>query len=278
VHADPTSLDDKRSPRLGDVWRDWDGQVTPDAAAPKRLFFALVLGSLLVAIGASLLGWYMVTPRLAEWHPAAPAALLTVLAALLLLLALAIGVLTVPLLMNWRQGRRAVAISRRILSLVEQRAFGLGRLLSINSDRVAHAFIRTNNALVRLACRHARPDQVLLLLPRCLSKQQLDQAKTWARSRGVEVAIVAGGEQARQHIQEKRPGLVIGVACERDLLSGIRDVRRRISVLGIPNRRPQGPCRDTEIDLLELDAALDFSVGSIATHASATAETVEVTR
>ncbi len=260
------------------MWRDWDGDVTPDAAAPTRLFFALVLGSFLVAVGASILSWYMVTPRLAEWHAVAPNVLLTMLAALLLLLAVAIAVLTVPLLMNWRQSHRTVAISRGILSLVAQRAFGLGRLLSINSDRVAHAFIRTNNALVRLAWGHATPDQVLLLLPRCLSKQQLDQAKTWARSRGVEVAIVAGGEQARQHIREKRPGLVIGVACERDLLSGIRDVRRRISVLGIPNRRPQGPCRDTEIDLLELEAALDFSVGSIATHASATAETAEVTR
>jgi uncharacterized protein len=278
VHADPSSPDDKRGPRLGDVWRDWDGRVTPDAAAPKRLFFALVLGFLVVSVGASLLSWYMVTPRLAEWHPAAPAILLTVLAALLLLFALAVGGLTVPLLMSWPQGQRASAISQRVLSMVEQGAFWLGRLLSIDPDRVAHAFIRTNNALIRLAHQRATPDQVLLLLPRCLSKQQLEQARTTARSRGVEVAIVAGGEQARLHIQEKRPSLVIGVACERDLMSGIRDVRRRIAVLGIPNRRPEGPCRDTQIDLSELEAALDFSAGSLSTRAAAAGETAEVTR
>jgi hypothetical protein len=54
--------------------------------------------------------------------------------------------------------------------------------------------------------------------------------------------------------------VVIGVACERDLLSGIRDVRHKLSVLGITNTRPNGPCRDTQIDLAELEGALDLCV------------------
>jgi hypothetical protein len=53
---------------------------------------------------------------------------------------------------------------------------------------------------------------------------------------------------------------VIGVACERDLLSGIRDVRHKLSVLGIANTRPNGPCRDTQINLAELEATLDLCV------------------
>jgi hypothetical protein len=132
--------------------------------------------------------------------------------------------------------------------------------LSINKDRLAHAFIRTNNALVRLAPQGIAPQRALILLPRCLRKEQIDQARTLASTRGVEVALVAGGEQARQRIRERRPSVVIGVACERDLLSGIRDVRHKLSILGIANTRPNGPCLDTQIDLTELEAALDLCV------------------
>jgi len=263
---------------LGDVWRDWDGRATPDAAAPKRLFFALLLGLCAVAVGASLSFWYMVSPRLAQWHAAAPAVLLVLLAFLLVLLGLAVAALTMMLLANWPRSTHASSFARRILAMVELGVFWLGRVLSVNTDRLAHAFIRTHNTLVRLDPQGTTPDRVLVLLPRCLRKDQLDQARISARFRGVQVAIVAGGEQARQHIQEKRPSRVIGVACERDLLSGIRDVRCRISVLGIPNRRPDGPCRNTHINLAELEEALDACVCPSATYRASSVEAVEVTR
>jgi hypothetical protein len=42
--------------------------------------------------------------------------------------------------------------------------------------------------------------------------------------------------------------MIIGVACERDLTSGIQD-SFPIPVFGILNKRPHGPCFDTDIDL-----------------------------
>lgn len=260
MHADPNTPEKERSPKLGDEWRDWDGHDTPDTAAPKRLFFALIMGFLLITVGASLFSWYLVAPRLAEWHAAAPTILLVLLAALLTGLSIAIGLVAVMLLASWPRSTRASLLAHRVLALVERGVFWLGRILAINKDRLAHAFIRTNNALVRLAPHGIAPQRVLILLPRCLRKDQLAQAMTLADTRGVEVAVVAGGEQARQHIREKRPSMVIGVACERDLLSGIRDVRHRLSVLGIANTRPDGPCRNTQIDLAELETALDVCV------------------
>jgi hypothetical protein len=252
-------LDGERSPKLGDEWRDWDGNnAPPNAAAPKRLFFAIIIGYLVVTVAASLLSWYLVAPRLAEWHAAAPGLLLFLLVILLSMLGIALALVALMLVAGWPRGSRASSLARRILALVERRVFGLGRILSIDKDRLAHAFIRTNNALVRLAPQGVEPQRVLILLPRCLCKEQLVQARSLASERGVEVAIVAGGEQARQRIWAKRPSLVIGVACERDLLSGIRDVRHRLSVLGIPNTRPKGPCRETQIDLTELEGALDL--------------------
>lgn len=42
--------------------------------------------------------------------------------------------------------------------------------------------------------------------------------------------------------------MIIGVACERDLTSGIQD-SYPIPVYGILNSRPNGPCIDTDVDL-----------------------------
>jgi hypothetical protein len=242
------------------------------------LFFALSAGFLVIAAAASFLSWYMVTPRLLQWYPGAPAILLVLLALLLVLLGVALGILAIMLLTGWPRSARASWLARQILAMVEVRVFWLGGFLAIDKDRLAHAFVRINNILVRLDPRGAAPDHVILLLPRCLGKEQLEQARDLARSSGVEVAIVGGGEQARQRIQEKRPRLVIGVACERDLLSGIRDVRGQISVLGIPNRRPEGPCRNTQIDLEELKSALDSCVRPAFVYASSVTDPIEVTR
>ena len=260
MHVDANPFEGESSPKLGDEWRDWDGHATPDAAAPKRLFFAIIVGYLIVTVAASLLSWYLVAPRLAEWHSAAPGVLLVGLAIVLTALGVALALVALMLVANWPRSARASWLARRLLAVVERRVFGLACILSINKDRLAHAFIRTNNALVRLALQRVAPQRVLILLPRCLRKDQLVQARSLASQHGVEVAIVAGGEQARQRIWEKRPILVIGVACERDLLSGIRDVPHRLSVFGIPNTRPHGPCRETQIGLTELECALDLCV------------------
>lgn len=266
VGANANVSDGERQPKLGDEWRDWDGNATPDSAAPKRLFFALIAGVLLLAAGASLLSCYLVAPRLLEWSRAAPRVLFAVLASLVAALSIAFGLVALMLLANWPRSKRASRLARHLIALADRPVFWLGRVLSIDRDRLAHAFISTHNCLVRLSPEDIEPQRVLILLPRCLRNEQLEQARALARAREVEVAVVAGGEQARQRIRETRPNLVIGVACERDLLSGIRDVRHRLAVLGISNTRPHGPCRETQIDLDDLKGALDLCVHGGRTH------------
>jgi hypothetical protein len=56
-------------------------------------------------------------------------------------------------------------------------------------------------------------------------------------------------------IVEKRPKLVIAVACERDLTSGIKDCYP-LPVIGILNDRPNGPCFNTNVDLVKIEQAL----------------------
>jgi hypothetical protein len=50
-----------------------------------------------------------------------------------------------------------------------------------------------------------------------------------------------------------RPKAIIAIACERDLLSGFVEVNPRIRVVGVPNERPEGPCKNTVIDKSELE-------------------------
>ena len=72
------------------------------------------------------------------------------------------------------------------------------------------------------------------------------------------VVTADGGEEARKAVREHQPTIILAVACERDLTSGIRDIAGKIPVLAIPNKRPQGPCKNTCIRIRQLEEALSL--------------------
>jgi hypothetical protein len=107
----------------------------------------------------------------------------------------------------------------------------------------------------------------LILLPHCLQnhecpvritgdvenckacgKCKIKDLVALSRRYHVPVSVATGGTLARRIVVEKRPHVIIGVACERDLTSGIQD-SYPIPVFGILNHRPFGPCYDTDVDL-----------------------------
>ena len=71
------------------------------------------------------------------------------------------------------------------------------------------------------------------------------------------IFVATGGTLARKIIIDNKPKAVIAVAYERDLTSGVRDIRK-IPVLGVFNSRPNGPCIDTNIDINEVEKAINF--------------------
>ncbi len=112
-----------------------------------------------------------------------------------------------------------------------------------------------------------RPEDVLVLLPHCIQsstcKQELAEGlsnclgcggckvgelSNVLASTGVKAAVVRGGTSARQVVQSTRPKIILAVACERELESGIKDVGS-IPVVGIINDRPFGPCKNTSVDV-----------------------------
>ena len=78
-----------------------------------------------------------------------------------------------------------------------------------------------------------------------------------ASEQGARFVVATGGEEARAAVREQRPGAVFAVACERDLVEGLRDVLPRFLVQGLSNRRPEGPCRNSEIDLPAAKALME---------------------
>ncbi len=77
------------------------------------------------------------------------------------------------------------------------------------------------------------------------------------KGRDYKVFTAAGGEEARVAIRQYRPTTILAIACERDLMGGIKDVADKIPVIAVPNKRPEGPCKNTDFALNELDEALE---------------------
>lgn len=252
---------------LGDEWTDWDGNNERATATGRALFLGF---SAIVTVGmglAALLFVYLVSPRLAMWHASLPAIAWTLagLFALVATIWFALFALTAA------TGRRMAGSPHRLKPLFDavfNGTFQVARCFGISRDRMGHSFVRVSNAVSRALKRKSRRENLMILLPRCLSKEQLRDINALKERYPLTVHTVSGGELARKKVKELKPTAIIGVACERDLVSGIRDVGNRFSVIGIPNQRPQGPCKETLIDMQELIDAIEFFVGPPATPAA----------
>ncbi len=242
---------------LGDEWLDWrEDSAETEIREGKRTFLTISLAILIGFISLIFLFWYLILPRF-ELYGRSWATFLTiavVLAAVFLIL------WYILLLFSLFSRNSYLSICLRkgtnlFLTLLPLSMKLAGRF-GISRDRVGHSFIRVSNRLVNNAVGDG---QVLALLPRCLTRELKEKTKEICAAYPDVVAYTApGGTVARKIICETKPRAIIAVACERDLVSGIQDIAPKIPVIGIPNSRPKGPCRDTRIDLLEFESALDF--------------------
>jgi hypothetical protein len=120
-------------------------------------------------------------------------------------------------------------------------------------DWVEHAAIDVYNTLAERRGRRVGKGELLVLIPRCLSKQALDGVLEIAGRYEVPVFVATRGQLARRVIRERRPRAVVAVACERDMMTGLRDVAGKLPVLGLTMQLPNGPCRDAAIDLGQME-------------------------
>lgn len=238
----------------------------PSGAPRKRVFIFLLLVLCLVLLILAFLLWYVPYVGLSAIHPSMPVVLGVVLgAAVCFILG---GALT--LVFTIIRGKN-LFFNRRIRGAVVRFLFPLlvvlGRCFRIRKDQIRRSFVAINNQLVLAECGRVRPQKLLILLPHCLQfhecrvritadvanckrcgKCRIKELVELAERYGVAVSVATGGTLARRIVVQKKPDLIIGVACERDLTSGIQD-SYPIPVFGIFNRRPHGPCFDTDVDI-----------------------------
>lgn len=150
----------------------------------------------------------------------------------------------------------------------------LGAFLRNKKERFQLFIIELNNRLVRM--QGLKTKKILLLLPHCLQINECDiritndifNCKRCGRceikdlidiavKNDLKLFVATGGNLARRIVKDERPEAIVAVACERDLSSGIAD-SYPLPVLGIPNKRPYGPCFNTQVSLEEVKKAIEF--------------------
>lgn len=77
----------------------------------------------------------------------------------------------------------------------------------------------------------------------------------------VPLFVASRGRYARQMLAQRRPKAVVAVACERDLVSGIHDVAGRLPVLATTLTLPDGPCKNTDLSVADLERQVRKLIG-----------------
>jgi hypothetical protein len=240
--------------RLGHEWDEWDGRPLPnrgDYDSSPALFFAWSAAALVGSFAVAALALYLLGPRLALLHPSIPTGLRLALA----IAAAVCGVWWGILLLSYGMGRTLLPERLaergpflRLMRLTSRMAQRFGR-----RDWVENAAVKVYNSLAVLRRRKVGTGELLLLIPRCLSKETLDGVLGVAGRYGVPVFVATRGQLARRVIRERRPRAVVAVACERDMVSGLHDVAGKVPVLGLTMTLPSGPCKDALLDLGKLE-------------------------
>lgn len=232
----------------------------------KWIFIVLLLLTCGVLTFTAVLLWWIPCIGFENIHPRLP--LIMAICFALVVIFLIGGALT--LVFTILRGKN-LFFNRRIRGVVIRFLFPLlvlvGKFIGIGKDQVRRSFIAINNQLVLNEAKVIRPEKLLILLPHCLQNHEcvvritgnIENCKSCGKCKikdlvglshkyQVPISVATGGTLARRIVVEKRPDVIIGVACERDLTSGIQD-SFPIPVFGILNKRPFGPCYDTDVDL-----------------------------
>ncbi|MBL7016596.1 MAG: DUF116 domain-containing protein [Kiritimatiellales bacterium] len=131
---------------------------------------------------------------------------------------------------------------------------------------LSRLFVSLNNLIVRLRRIKVQPENLLLLVPRCLQKngcaqmlgETIDDCNACGQCGvtdllairdefGIHCSVAAGGREAMAFVRDPKIKAVVAVACEKELVQGIFTVFPT-PVFGVLNIQTNGPCRNTRIN------------------------------
>ncbi|MCI0512828.1 DUF116 domain-containing protein [candidate division KSB1 bacterium] len=246
--------------KLGDEWAGWDGCLDEKAInsdAQKRLFIGFAVLALVLFSGFALLFWYLIQPRIWQMSTALAQGIGFVILGGVLLFGfwLFLNILSIILEKNLLLQIFRYEFSFTFLAPMVMR---LSQRFGISKDLMANSFIKVNNALTRLAKKHLHTVKLVVLLPHCLQRTLRQKLMNLGEKYQIGIYIAPGGSVARKIITDCQPNAVIAVACERDLIAGIQDIFLKIPVIGVPNQRPEGPCKNTLVNFDDVENAIKF--------------------
>lgn len=164
-----------------------------------------------------------------------------------------------------------IIIFSALIDIIYPFAIFWGKIFRIKRDKVQQSYIELKNFLFNEKLHKYKPQEILILAPHCIQyseckfkvtndiynckrcgKCQINDLVNLKDKYGVNVAIATGGTLARKIVRDVRPKVIIAIACERDLTSGMQDVKQ-IPVYGIINERPFGSCFNTRVNIEEVE-------------------------
>jgi hypothetical protein len=246
--------------KLGDEWTDWEGDLgLSESEIDENLitFLSLAAGILFVFIALFPFGWYLIKPRIAQVSPFVANLVGWSVIGFTIVFLILVLIESISLL-RFRKSLFPYRLTEKFLLFLLPKTIWLGEKFGISKDRVGNSFIKVNNFVTKSYADKLNPDRLLILLPRCLKKEMKSQIISRLNEDAYKILTAGGGEEARRAIRQHQPTLILALACERDLMSGIKDVAEKIPVLAVPNKRPEGPCKNTHVSLKELEEAIEF--------------------
>jgi len=248
---------------LGDQWSDWQPFIPHERATDtgKSLFIIFSFAALLMLSICFSAFWYLVLPRIEQLRPE--------IARFINAVFLIFQVTTI--FFYTAQALSSIFKIKLLPSLLVKKLSWLvflpitvkiAGIFGISRDRIANSFLKFHNDLMLADKVNGNSKNFIILLPRCLSPETRKRVAEICDGFNHKVFTVFGGDEARAVIFRERPAIVLAVACERDLISGMQDIMTRIPVLGLPNKRPEGPCKNTLMDTEKLAELIEFCAGT----------------
>ena len=131
-----------------------------------------------------------------------------------------------------------------------------------------------SNFATKLRRTRVKPDQLLLIFPHCLKRSGCPHdvaAGVWNCQRckkckvhhlvamseqyGCRIEVAAGGRLAVEKVHDPGVRAVVAVACNKELRQGILASFPK-AVIGVVNQWPKGPCKDTDVDVKDVERAI----------------------
>lgn len=240
----------------------------------KRLFIGLLLSLEIVFALALFVLWYIPSSGYESFGKSLSVFWGWVFAFVLLIFTFGILFL-VAIILRGREVRGAGWLRGILVKYLLPVITVVGKVFGIPKDDIRRSFIEINNELVRSSSFKVPPRRILILMPHCIQRDicpyritvavnncrqcgkcDFNELTRIADRLGIEMTVATGGTLARKVVVETKPELIIGVACERDLSSGIVDTYP-IPVIGILIDRPEGPCVNTRVNVDMVNSTLE---------------------